>query len=67
MLFRPALVTALLLASLAALHGKILAKPGARPNILFILADDLGWGDLRCYGNGRDNPSYARGLVRPHW
>jgi len=23
----------------------------ARPNVLFLLADDLGWGDLSCYGN----------------
>lgn len=23
----------------------------SRPNFLFILADDLGWGDLSCYGN----------------
>ena len=42
-----ALLAALLLAPLAALH----AADFSRPNILFILADDLGWGDLRCYGN----------------
>jgi len=25
-------------------------KTDSRPNILFILADDMGWGDLSCYG-----------------
>jgi len=41
---KPRLLLASLLAPLAVLHA------AERPNILLILADDLGWLDLACYG-----------------
>ena len=52
----------LLLAPLAALHAA-----DGKPNILIILADDLGWSDLGCYGGEIRTPnldSLAAGGLR---
>lgn len=42
---------ALLLTIILTLNSHILAADARKPNVVFILADDLGYGDLGCYGN----------------
>ncbi len=44
------LILAALLMPLAALCAADTAKPATKPNILFLFADDLGYGELGCYG-----------------
>ena len=48
------LLAALLLSPLVALHA---APPTSKPNILFIIADDLGYSDLGCYGGEIATPN----------
>lgn len=40
------------------------APDALRPNIIFVLADDLGWGDLSCYGQRRFETPHLDALAR---
>ena len=53
--------TTVLLSTLLACQTQASDPP--RPNIVFVLADDLGIGDVKCYGKDRcqiDTPGFDR-------
>ena len=59
-----ALLIALLLAPLAALHAAETTKPSAKPNFVVIFIDDLGYGDIGPFGATTQKTPHLDRLAR---
>ena len=44
------------LASETLVSAAVAQAAGGRPNIVFVLADNVGWGDFSCYGGSIPTP-----------
>jgi len=63
---KPTLIflTTLLLAPLAALHSADAPKPTAKPNIVFIFVDDLGYADIGPFGSTKNRTAHLDRMGR---
>ena len=55
--FAPTILALLSILWILPRESSIKSQPNGLPNILFILADDLGYGDLRCYNDQSKVPT----------
>ena len=53
-------LAASLLALACSCFTRVEAAPANRPNIVFIMADDLGWGDVGFHGGNAPTPNLDR-------
>ena len=63
-MLKPSLLLLCVMSLLVSGHQPAWAQDAPRPNIIFIMADDLGYGDLSCYGQTNWQTPVLDGLAQ---